>query len=110
MTTYYLVQGDDAPQIRVVLTRENTGLAIDVSDATVVLKFRKKGTSTVLSTLTSITPSEEKPDGVAIFNWGATDLDVPAGNYEGEIEIYFTLQDVTETIYETLDFVVREDF
>ena len=110
MTTYYLVQGDDAPQIRVVLTRENTGLAIDVSDATVTLKFRKKGTGTVLSTLTSIAPSEEKIDGVAIFNWGATDLDVPAGNYEGEIEVHFTLEDVTETIYETLDFVVREDF
>jgi len=110
VTTYYLVQGDDAPQIRVVLTRDNTGLAIDVSSATVVLKFRKKGTGTVLSTLTSIAPSEEKPDGVAIFNWGASDLDIPAGNYEGEIEIHFTLEDVTETIYEMLDFVVREDF
>ena len=110
MTTYYLVQGDDAPQIRVVLTRENTGLAIDLSDATVVFKFRKKGTGTVLSTLTSVAPSEEKPDGVAIFSWGATDLDIPAGNYEGEVEINFTSSSTVETVYETLDFVVREDF
>ena len=110
MTTYYLVQGDDAPQIRVVLTRDNTGLAIDVSDATVTLKFRKKGTSAVLTTLTSIAPSEDKPDGVAIFSWGATDLDIPAGNYEGEIEISFTSSSTVETVFETLDFVVREDF
>ena len=108
MTVYYLVQGDDAPQIKVTLTRESTGLAIDLSDSTVVLKFRKKGANTVLSTLTSIAPSEDKPDGIAIFSWGSTDLDISAGNYEGEIEI--TSQGVTETIYETLDFVVREDF
>lgn len=110
MTTYYLVQGDDAPQIRVVLTRENDNSAIDVSEAAVRLKFRKKGTNTVLATLTSVAPAEEQPDGVAIFNWGATDLDVPAGNYEGEVEIVFDLENVTETVYETLDFVVREDF
>ena len=110
MTTYYLVQGDDAPQIKVTLTREATGDIIDLSDATVRLKFRKKGTSTVLTTLTSVAPADDKIDGIAIFNWGATELDVPAGNYEGEVEILFTLEDVTETIYETLDFVVREDF
>lgn len=110
MTTYYLVQGDDAPQIKVTLTRDNTGDIIDVSDATVRLKFRKKGTSTVLTTLTSVAYAEDKIQGIAVFNWGATDLDIPAGNYEGEIEILFDIDSVTETIYETLDFVVREDF
>ena len=107
---YYLVKNDDGPQVRVTLTRENDGLAIDVSNASVVLKFRKKGTSTVLSTLQSIAPSEERPEGIAIFNWGPTDLDISAGDYEGEIEITFTSEGIVETVYETLDFVVREDF
>lgn len=110
MTTYYLVQGDDAPQIKVTLTRDNTGDIIDLSDATVRLKFRKKGTGTVLTTLTSVAPDDDKIEGVAIFVWGATDLDIPAGNYEGEVEISFTSSSTVETVYETLDFVVREDF
>jgi len=43
-----LVQGDTAPQIKVILTRDDTGLAEDITDAVVKLHFRKKATSTVL--------------------------------------------------------------
>lgn len=110
MTTYYLVKGDDGPQIRVTLTRDTSGDVIDVSDATVRLKFRKKGTNTVLATLTSIALAQDKPNGIAVFAWGGTDLDIPAGNYEAEIEIHFDTDDVTETVYELLDFVLRDDF
>ena len=110
MTTYYLVQGDDAPQIKVTLTRDETGTAIDVSNATVRLKFRKKGTDTVLATLTSGASTSEAENGIAIFVWGSTDLDINSGNYEAEVEISYTSTGVVETVYETLDFVVREDF
>lgn len=110
MTTYYLVQGDDAPQIKVTVTRDVTGTAIDVSNATVRLKFRKKGTDTVLVTLTSGASASEAENGIAIFDWGSTDLDIDSGNYEAEVEISYTSTGVVETVYETLDFVVREDF
>lgn len=110
MTTYYLVQGDDAPQIKVTLTRDVTGTAIDVSNATVRLKFRKKGTDTVLVTLTSGASASQAENGIAIFDWGSTDLDIDSGNYEAEVEISYTSTGVVETVYETLDFVVREDF
>ena len=110
MTTYYLVQGDDAPQIRVTLTRDISGDVIDLTNATVLLKFRKKGTSSVLSSLESISTNEDKALGVAVFAWGSTDLDITAGNYEAEIEITYTSSGTIETVYETLDFVVREDF
>ena len=46
---------------------------------------------------------------MASFEWGLTDLDVAAGNYEAEIEITNTVGRV-ETVYETVDFSVREDF
>lgn len=109
MTTYYLVQGDDAPQIKATLTRDVTGDIIDLTDATVRLKMRKKGTDTVLITRTSASNASQKEAGIAIFEWGDTDLDLNAGNYEGEIEITYSTG-IVETVYETLDFVVREDF
>ena len=109
MTTYYLVQGDDAPQIKVTLTRDVTGDIIDLTGATVRFKMRKKGTNTVLITRTSASNDAQKEAGIAIFEWGDTDLDINAGNYEGEIEISYA-SGIVETVYETLDFVVREDF
>lgn len=108
--TYYLVQGDDAPQIKVTLSRDTSGDIIDLTNATVTLKFRKKGTSTILSSLESISATEDKALGVAVFSWGSSDLDITAGNYEAEIEIVYTSSGAVETVYETLDFVVREDF
>ena len=110
MTAYYLVKGDDAPQIKTTLTRDETGEVIDVSDAVVLFKFRKKGTSTVLSTLTSAATSEQAAVGIALFAWSPTDLDIPAGNYEAEIQITYNDTGVVETVYELIDFVVREDF
>lgn len=110
MTTYYLVQGDDAPQIKVTLTRDVTGDVIDITNKTVRLKFRKKGTQTVLSTITSSSTGSDLTSGIAIFVWGSSDLDINAGNYEGEVEMTDDSSGVVETVYETLDFVVREDF
>ena len=110
MTIYYLVKGDDAPQIKITLTRDETGAVIDVSAATVLLKFRKKGSATVLSTLTSEATSEQAALGIALFSWSSTDLDISAGNYEAEIQITYNGTNVVETVYELIDFVVREDF
>lgn len=106
---FYLVQSDVGTQIKATITREDDGTVIDLSDATVRLKFRKKGNSTVLSTLTSIALSSDKTNGIAIFEFEDGDLDIDPGNYEGEIEATFTDGRI-ESVYEILEFFIREDF
>jgi len=107
---YKLVQGDTGPQIRAVITRDDTGDAVDMSGATVRLRFRRKGTETVLFTLTATDVGQDLlQDGVAVFKFTAGDLDLPAGSYEGELEITFPDSNI-ETVYELLEFDLREDF
>jgi hypothetical protein len=104
--TIKLVQGDNLPYIRIALKNAD-GTPLDVSDATVVVKFRAAGTTTTLSTL-NCTFVTDGSDGLVVFNFPGTTLNVPAGSYEGEIEINFTGQ--IQTVYNLLKFLVREDF
>jgi hypothetical protein len=109
MSTINLVQGDTGPQIKVTLTRSDTGNAQDVTGATIKLRFRKKRTTTVLATLTNTSTALEQADGICLFTFAAGDLDVDEGYYEGEVEVVFS-SGTRETVYEILDFYVREDF
>ena len=106
---YELVKDDTATQIKATLTRDADGTAIDCSGGTVRLYFRAKGSTTILSTLTAADVGTNLQNGIAIFSFGAGDLTVDAGYYEGEIEIIFT-DGTVETVYEILDFKVRADF
>lgn len=106
---FYLVKDDVGTQILATLTREDDGNAVDLSDATVKLYFRKKGTTAILTTLTSISNAEDLELGRAIFAFANGDLDVEEGKYEGEIEATFTSGNV-ESVFETIDFYVRADF
>ena len=110
MTTIYLVQGDSGSQIKATLTRDDSGAAINLTDATVKLKFKKKNTTTVLSTLTSIvSSSDDLLAGSAVFEFNSSDLDISPGAYVAEIFIEFDSGDI-ETVYEELDIQVREDY
>lgn len=109
MATINLVQGDTAPQIRAVLTRSDTGLPEDLTGATVQLHFRKRGTTTLLFTLSNQSSSEEQAEGICSFVFGSGDLDVDAGRYEAEIEVVFA-DSTIETVYEIIEFTLREDF
>lgn len=102
-----LVQGDTGPQIKATITRDDTGELVDLSDATTRLKFRRRGSGTVLFTLTA-EAVEDLATGDAIFVPGAGDLNLPPGNYEAEIEVTFN-SGVVETVYELLTFELRED-
>lgn len=110
MTTIYLVQGDTGPQIKINVTREDTGLAVDVSGGSAKLKVRRKGTDTVTFTLTASDIGSNLEDGVLYFSVDGGQLaTIAAGSYEGEVEL--TLADATvETVYEKVDIVIREDF
>ncbi len=108
--TFYLVKDDNAPQVKATITREDDGAIVDLTGATVRLKFRKKGTTTTLFTLTGVNdPNTNYAKGIVLFNFGATDLDLASGFYEGEIEITYSAGTV-ETIYELLNFQLRADF
>lgn len=101
-----LVQGDNLPYIRVALKNADE-TPLDVSDATVVVKFRAAGSTTTLSVIPCNFVTDGT-DGFVVFNFPGTTLNVPAGAYEGEIEINFVGQ--IQTVYNLLKFLVREDF
>jgi hypothetical protein len=105
---YQLVANDDAPDIKVTITREDTGAAVNISGGTVRLKFRAKGGSSLLFTLSDTNP-DNLANGIAVFQFGNTDLDIDEGYYEAEVEITYNDGKV-ETLYEVLDFYVRGDF
>ena len=109
MATINLVQGDTAPQIKVIMTRSDTGVAEDITDATATLHFRKKFTDTVLFSIVGQSTPDEATAGTAIFVFSAGQLDLDPGEYEGEVEVVFDTG-TRETIYDILDFVLRKDF
>jgi len=107
--TIQLVQGDTGPQIKVTLTRSDTGAVQDLTDSTVKMRFRKKRSTTVLFTLDNQSTADQKTSGIAIFVFGAGQLDLDEGYYEGEVETVLS-GGQRETVYDVLDFYLREDF
>ena len=101
-----LVQGDNLPYIALSLTNAD-GTPLDVQGAVVVVHFRAAGSKSVLSTLLC-TAVGDGTDGKVKFNFPGTSLNVPEGNYEGEIEVSFG--GLKQTVYETLKFAVRAQF
>jgi hypothetical protein len=120
-----LVQGDSRPQLVLSLTDDTTGASIDVSTATVRLRFRKANTTTILATLVGTPiPGKVQEDGSidftgpyaisgaggrCVIDWTQDALNQDAGDYEGEIEITFA--DTTiQTVYDILKFKLRSQF
>jgi len=120
-----LVQGDTKPLIVISLTDTATGDPIDISAATVLLKFRAVGTTTILATSIAIklagivlddgTINSTAPynvpgkGGRAQFPWAVGDLNQPAGNYEGEIVVDYS-DGTIQTVYDVLKFQIRQEF
>lgn len=103
-----LVQGDSLPRVTFALTDDNSGLPIDLSDASaVVLKFRPAGESTVISSIQgNIT---NRLGGIVEFLFPSTALAGEAGPYESEIEITHVGGRVL-TAFEIQKYIVREQF
>lgn len=106
--TIKLVQGDSKPTVQLTLTDEITGTAYDLSDANTSVRvyFRKKGTTTLLSTIACT--KTDAVNGIVTFDFSGGVLNVDAGLYEGEIEV--DLDGEKHTVYDVLKFRVREDF
>jgi hypothetical protein len=109
MSTIKLVQGDNLPEVTLTLTNQQTDAPLDLSAVTtvVVVKLRALGGTTVLSTLTCTKPNGGT-DGVVKFYFPANTLDIPAGQYQGEIEISYNGQFLT--VFDLLQFTLRAEF
>jgi hypothetical protein len=119
--TINLVVGDTLPEITVTLRDSNkaasgqtldaedptTWDAIDLSAATVRMRIRKVGSTTVSSTLT-MTVQSPASEGKAFTNFPAGTL-TEAGVFEAEVEIEFS-GGGRQTVNDLLKLKVREDF
>lgn len=104
-----LVQGDTGPQVRLTLTDDITGDAINLTGATVTLHFRALGgTSPLFSRQIYVNP-QTTTEGKAVITWAEGDLNVEPGEYEGEIEIFWAGTGLRQTLYDMLKFKVRGD-
>jgi hypothetical protein len=104
-----LVQGDTRPSLVTTLTDSTTGDAINITGATVRLKFRAAGATTLQATIVGTVT--DGAAGTVVFDWSdePTSLDGAPGDYEGEIEITFA-DSTIQTVYDLLKFKLRQDF
>jgi|TARA_B100000085_G_scaffold105451_1_gene96055 hypothetical protein len=110
MNIIQVVKGDTGPHLRATVTRSDTGGAF-VGTSNCILKIRKKATTTVISTISLDVASSNLATGTLVFPLSSflTDNNTVEGFYEGEIT--FTLADATTmSVFELIDFKVREDF
>lgn len=104
-----LVQGDTKPALVCTLTDDNTGAPITLTGATVRLKFRATGSTTLVATVVG-TVTDGANGVVAFYPASApTMLQGDAGDYEGEIEVTFA-DSTVQTVYDLLKFKLREQF
>lgn len=109
MSVIKLVQGDTRPALVVTLTDNTTTDPINLTGATCRLKFRKVGASTLTATLIGTVTNATQ--GIVEFYWASvpTSLSGEPGQYEGEIEVTFSDTQI-QTVYDTLQFVLRQEF
>jgi hypothetical protein len=120
-----LVRNDTRPQVVANLRDESTGVVVDLTGASAMLYFRAVGSTTLQASVSGVLLTGYEEDDGCInvsapynvpgaggrvgFQWGAGDLDCPAGEYEGEIEVTFS-DGARQTVFEPLKFKLREEF
>lgn len=104
-----LVQGDTKPNLVVTLTDNISGAAINITGATVRLKFRPLGSETIRTTI--VGSIVDGANGIVVFQWISepTSLTGNPGPYEGEIEITFD-DGTVQTVYDLVKFQLRQEF
>lgn len=104
---FNLVSGDKGTRVKATLTESDN--AKDLTGSTVLLKFKKRGAQSVLLTLIGAGTEEELQAGICYFTFTDSDLELNAGYYVGEIEVTDQSLNI-DTVYEKLEFLVRDDF
>jgi hypothetical protein len=104
-----LVRNDTRPALVCNITDDTTGAAINITGATVLLKFRAAGAETLTATVTGAVTNGLNGQ-VAFYPATAPEmLAGEPGDYEGEIEITFADGQI-QTVYDLLKFKIRQDF
>lgn len=102
------VRGDTAPQLRLTLKDSLLpDLALNLTNSVVKLHIRAVGTTTPVLTKTAVLTNPTA--GIVTIEWAETDLQLAAGTYEGEVEVYYSSTNIRETVYELLSFIIRAD-
>ena len=118
--TLKLVTGDTLPELTFTLKDSNTAAAgftldesdsntwqtIDVTGATVKLRLRELGSTTLKATLTCVVTDGAAGKVATDFPAGTLDT---AGTCEGELELTFSNGGV-QTVNDLIKFKVRSDF
>tara|TARA_B110000259_G_scaffold184949_1_gene233022 strand:+ start:1118 stop:1492 length:375 start_codon:yes stop_codon:yes gene_type:complete len=118
--TLKLVTGDTLPELTFTLKDSNTAAAgftldesdsntwqtIDVTGATVKLRLRELGSTTLKATLTCVVTDGAAGKVATDFPAGTLDT---AGTFEGELELTFSNGGV-QTVNDLIKFKVRSDF
>jgi len=108
MSTIKLVRNDTGPQLQFTITDSLTGNPIDLTGATVTLHFRAANSDTLLFSRAAVIQAPAT-NGVAVLGWAPGNLDLDAGEYVGEVETVLA-SGLRETIFDVLQFELREDF
>ena len=104
-----LFQGETRPALGCNITDDTTGAPLVITGATIVLKFRLMGSTSLQATVPGTVT--DGPNGQVVFYPASapTMLQGEPGEYEGEVEITFSDGQI-QTVYDVLKFNVREDF
>ena len=110
MDIIQVVKGDTGPQLKATVTRSDTGEAF-VGSGSINLRIRKKGTTTIISTIPLDSGTSNLATGTLTFPLSSflTDNNTTEGFYEAEIEFTLTGGDIM-SVFELIDIKVREDF
>jgi len=109
-TTLYYVQSDTLPQIKLTLTNEQTEVPINLTNKKVSIHCKPAtGNGVRFSKEAETTGPADITGGICYINWEDGDLNRAPGNYSAEIEIYDTVAQSRETIYDLITLTIRED-
>ena len=104
-----LVQHDTRPALVCAITDDTTGAVVVLTGATVVLKFRPAGSTTLQATVPG-SVTNGAIGQVTFYPAAAPEmLAGTPGLYEGEIQITFPDGQI-QTVYDILKFQMRADF
>ena len=102
-----LVQGDFGNHIDAVIYREDQATPEDLRGTTTFLHFRKTGKFLTLFSLRNQSVEDELEVGKLRFTFEEGQLELPAGYYEGQIEV---VHQQKESVYEVTQFYLRGRF
>ena len=119
--TINLVKGDTMPELNLTLRHSNaagigqvldtedpsTWAPIDITGATVNLKFKALGATAIKSTI-AMSMHLPYTDGKVFTQWPVGVLDT-AGTFTGEVEVIYP-SGAVQTVFDQLKFKVREDY